>query len=308
MESYILTQTMHLGYLKESFGRGAVIKFNPDTNKMTIDGRSFDDHRDLEILKRQALKKPHAPWVVPFSEEVLQDIRGGSVEAAPAVVKRASNGDGLAIVQSDEDTHETIDIRDTKVSARNQERKDAERQKVKTEGLEIIQGDESVEERISRLKGAKDTDIAARAERVRLMAAEKQEMPIIHDDSQGVGDGSSAAMNAGQPVGGRRSEEAPENVSAAAEARKVEVEQNRQKTAADQGLDPDQAGIDEVTPSPAEAEPVLAEVETAPALAETTGGKSDRIAALKAELAKLEGEEAPASPKKIKKTPVVEGS
>jgi hypothetical protein len=311
MESYILTRSMHLGYLKETFGRGAVINFNPETRRLTIDGRSFEDYRDLEILKRQAAKKPHDPWIIQYSEEALQDIRGGAEEAAPAVPKRAANSEGMEIVQSDEDLHETIDISNTKVSRNNQEKRDAQRQKVKDEGMEIIQGDETAEERIARLKEAKDTDIAARAERVRLMSEKKADMPIVHDDSLGAMGGSkSAALNAGLPVSGKRAEEAPETVKAAAEARKAEVEMNRQKVAAEMGIDPDQAGIDEVTPAPAPAqEPsVIEEVandvgeSVAQEMAADSADKDAEIAALKARIAQLEGGEAP---KKVKK-PVLE--
>lgn len=277
MESYILTRSMHLGYLKETFGRGAVISFNPEINKMTIDGRSFDDHRDLEVLKNQACKKPHAPWIVQYSKEALQDIRGELHETAPAVPKRTPNGEGMEIVKSDEDMFETIDIRDTKVSARNQERVDAERQKVKDQGMPIIQGDQTVEERIAELKTAKDSDISARAARVRLMSERKADMPIIHDDSLGAGTGSaSASMNAGMVTGGRRAEDSKETASAASTARKAEVKSNRQRVADEHGLDADQAGIDEVGAIPADC-PIIEEV------AETN--KDAEIAALKAELA-----------------------
>jgi hypothetical protein len=312
MESYILTRSMHLGYLKETFGQGAVITFNPETRRLTIDGRHFDDYRDLEILKRQAAKKPHAPWIVPYSEEVLQDLRGGAGEAAPPVPKRASNSEGLEVVQSDEDLHETIDISDTKVSVRNQEKKEAQRQRVKDEGMEIVQGDETVEERIARLKSAKDTDLAARAERVRLMSERKASLPVVKDDSLGsVGGSKSAAMNAGQLVGGRRAEETPETVAAAAAARKAEVERNRQMVAAEQGIDPDTAGIDEATPVPATQESIIQDVAndvSEKAVQETVDMKDAEIAELKARLAALEAEKAeevPEAPRKVKKTPVV---
>jgi hypothetical protein len=304
MESYILTRSLHLGFLKETFGKGAIINFNPTTQKLTIDGRHFDDFRDLDILKRQAQKKPHDPWIVLFSDEALQELRGGAAETAPAVPKRPANSDGLEVVQSDEDTHETIDISDTKVSARNQEKRDAQRQKVADEGMEVIQGDETVEERIARLREAKDTDISARAERVRLMSERKADMPVVHDDSLGsMGGSKSAALNAGSPVGGRRAEETPETVRAAVDARKSEVASNRKRVAAEMGIDADQAGIDEATPHP-----VPTEVPEAETVAETKTqplSKEARIAALKAELAELEGDEAPVAPPKARKMPVV---
>ena len=306
MESYILTQTMHLGYLKESFGRGSVITFNPQTRKLTIDGRGFDDYRDLEILKRQAEKKPHAPWIVPYSEEVLQDIRGGASEAAPAVPKRDANGEGMEIVRSDEDMHETIDISDTKVSKVNEAKKEAQRQNVQDNGMEIVRGDETVEDRIARLKEAKPTDLAARAERVRLMSEKKAAMPVVRDDSLGsIGGSAAAAMNAGSKVGGKRAEEAPETVEAAAAARKAEIEMNRQKVAAEMGVDPDQAGIDEATPAPAPVEAPVEATATEPAV----DPKDAEIAELKARLAALEDvqkmDKPAEAPKTVKKMPVV---
>lgn len=289
MESYILTKSMHLGYLKETFGRGSVLTFNQENKSLIIDGRRFDDYRDLEILKRQAAKSPHAPWIIPFTEENLQAIRGGLDQAAPAIPKRAPNGDGMEIIKSDEDMHDTIDISNTKISERNQERRDAQRQKVQDEGMEIIQGDESVEERIARLKEAKETDLAARAERVRLMSEKKASMPIVHDDSLGSISGSkSAALNAGLPVGGKRPQETPETVKAAAEARKAEIESNRQKVARDMGIDPTQAGIDEATPMPAEV------------VSQEGDPRDAEIAALRAKLAELESGRQP-----VAKTPVV---
>ena len=305
-ESYILTRSMHFGFLKESFGRGAVITFDPATRKVTIDGRQFEDYRDVEILKRQAIKKPHSPWVVPYSDEVLQDIRGESGESAPVVEPRPGNGDGMKIIQSDEDSHQTIDIRHTKVAANNAADRDAQKQRVKDNGMEIIQGDESVEDRIARLKTAKDTDLSARAERVRLMR-EPAKMPIVADDgtlgSQGESSGSS--MNAGMPVGGRRADSAPESVAAAAAARKAQVEANRQRVAAELGLDPDQAGIDEVTPSGA---PVDARDEEIAALRAAIAAENEppapppvpvvdprdaEIAALRAELADSKARKVP---------------
>ena len=237
MERYILTRSVHFGHLKESFGKGAVIQFDPATRKLTIDGRAFDDYRDVEILKRQSLKSPSSPWLIPYTEQELSEIRGGAKESAPAVQKRSANGEGMPIIQSDEDMHDTIDIRDTKVSVRNQEREDAERQRVRDDKMEIVQGYESVEDRIAKLKERPDSDLSARAERVRLMSERQAKMPIIHDDSLGSSGGSkSAALNAGAIVGGRRAEESPEHVKAIAQARKREVEGRRRALLESEGL------------------------------------------------------------------------
>lgn len=313
VEEYILTRGMHLGFIKETFGTGAIIRFNPDTRRLTIDGRLFDDYRDLDILKRQSIKNPDNPFIVQYSDEALQDIRGGNDEAIPAVPKRVPNNDGMPIVQSDADSHQTIDISHTKVSKINQEKKEAARQKKQTGDMPIIQGHQSVEDRIAELKNKPDSDLSARAERVRLMGDKKASMPIVRDDSLGASSGSkSAAMNAGTPVGGRRADEVPTYVKDSANARKEEVESNRSRVADELGIDPLQVGIDEITPDP--LDPVTAPVvestteESASAKDAELAAKDAEIAALKAQ---LEGNskpqtETPAPPPKARKMPVTE--
>jgi len=314
MESYILTRTMHFGYLKETFGRGAVIQFNPENRRVVIDGRRFDDYRDVEILKRQAMKNPDKPWIIQYSDEALVEMMGGA-SVPESIPTRAPNSEGLPIVQSDEDSHETIDISHTKVSAINNAKKEAERQRKHTGPLPVVKGDESVEERLGELKQAKDTDLSARAERVRLMGTHKAKMEVVRDDSLGsVGGSASSALNAGTPVGGRRPEETPDTVKQAAEARKSEIDMNRKRVADEMGIDPEQAGIDEVLPLPAETN-VEIPVPVVQPEAEMDHSKEARIAALKAELAQLEGADvqeapeapkAPKTPKKAVKVPVKE--
>jgi len=313
MESYILTRSMHLGYLKETFGRGAVIQSDPENRKLTVEGRRFDDVRDVEILKRQAFKNPDEPWIVQYSDEALAAIRGDLDEPEPAVPARVPNGEGMPVVQSDEDSHDVIDIRHTQVSRRKREADEAARNKARSEDLPVVKGDQSVEERLAELRRAKDSDLSARAERVRLMSARKAEMPVVRDDSLGSAGGSrSAALNAGLPVGGRRAEETPEEVRAAAEARKKEVDMNRQRVAEEMGVDLDQAEIDEVTPMPADApsEGLAEEVSENLGSVSAPSGEIDKdseIATLKARLAQLEGGEAQETPapRKARKMPVV---
>lgn len=249
MESYILTRTMHFGHLKESFGRGTIITFEPQTRQLTIDGRHFEDYRDLDVLKRQSTKNPENPWIIPYTEEALQDVRQDATRPDPAVPKHESND--MEIVRDDADTHETIDISHTKVSDRNRQEQEARSTKAATEDLPVVQGYESVEDRIARLKEKPATDMSARAERVRLMRERKAEMPIERDDSLGRSGSAAEALNAGVPVSGRRAEETDNTVLEQAAQRKKEAESRRQQVAMEQeGLDADQAGIDEVTPKP----------------------------------------------------------
>ena len=74
-ESYILTpRELHFGHIKETFGKGAVITVDRERRMLIIDGRKFDDTRDLDVLIRQAAKFPDKPWIVPYSEENLEVI------------------------------------------------------------------------------------------------------------------------------------------------------------------------------------------------------------------------------------------
>ena len=64
-EKFILTRTLHLGFVKDTFRAGAVIEHDEDRGVLIIDGRKFDDTRDLDILLRH-------DWIVPYDEEVLE--------------------------------------------------------------------------------------------------------------------------------------------------------------------------------------------------------------------------------------------
>lgn len=231
-ERFILTKReLHLGHIKETFGRGAVIEHDVDNKRLIIDGRKFEDTRDLDILKRQALKCPDDPWVLPYSEETLQDVLGlGSEKALPESKKDQKVG-GMEVIQSDEDLQDTIDIRDTQVSKRNNEAKEEQREAVKnrdkTGNMEVIRGDEGVNERLERLKGK--TDLTSIAERARLK--EKQKMAVVADDGTcGMNGGSkSSALNAGQQLTSRDDVDSrDDNVAAEKEARRREIEANRE--------------------------------------------------------------------------------
>jgi hypothetical protein len=100
------------------------------------------------------------------------------------------------------------------------------------------------------------------------------------------------------PVGGRRPEEVTETTKAAADARKREIELNRQRANSQLGIDTVQAGIDEVAPHPEEQPVVVVD-------------KDAEIAELKAKLAQMEADfekstspEPIEAPPKAKKMPV----
>lgn len=228
-EKYILTaKELHLGFIKETFRAGAVIELDNARGRLVIDGRKFDDIRDLDILKRQAAKFPERAFIVPFSEEVLEEVRNGisPVEQSP---KKPRPGEDMEIVQSDEDSHAVIDIRKTQVARNKAEEREEHKRIVKSGKLEIIKGDESVEERIASLKDKNDP--ASIAERARLKQS-RATMPVVKDDSLGMGVSSkTVAMNAGQILPDRKAIEArTEDAKALADARKRQAEVKRKAT------------------------------------------------------------------------------
>jgi len=225
-EKFILNppggRELHLGFIKETFRCGAVIEHDDATGRLIVDGRRFDDTRDLDLLKKH-------DWVVPYSEENLALVLEDQSPMSPAA-RKPKPGEGMEIVTSDEDSHETIDISHTQVSKANTKAKEESRAQAKAREkdrkMEIIKGDETVEERIARLEGK--TDITSVSERVRLKR-QAADMPIVQDDSLGAGVGKSEIpMNAGQHLPSREEVEAKTaDAKAAAESRKKGVEQVR---------------------------------------------------------------------------------
>ena len=257
-QKFILTQReLHLGHVKETFRVGAVIEHDETRNVLIVDGRKFDDARDMDILKRQAQAHPDAPWIVPYTEEARAFYKGPKAMAAVPQPK-SHPGEGMEIVQSDQDMHETIDISHTKVARVNQASREAEKKAAKTEALPIIRGDETPEERqaLQRQQGVSaiearlaeldgKTDPNSIAERGRLKAQLPARMPIVPDDgSHGmVGGSKSMALNAGQAIPSRESIEAKtEEARAKAEARKHQVSTNRE-AAGIEGPDSDGAAV-----------------------------------------------------------------
>lgn len=227
-EKYILTVKagLHLGFIKESFGAGSIIEHDEINKCIIIDGRKFTDTRDLEILKRQALKNPGNPWIVPFSEELMEEIREQK-QAVPVQTPKPRPGEHMQVIKSDSDLTDPVDIRDTQISKRNNEAKEAARNKVKSNNLPIIKGDETVEDRLASLKDK--TDINSMAERVRLKQEGKLKMQVVQDDSLGVSVSKNAIpLNAGQQLPSRESiDSKADDVKAQANARKREIEAHR---------------------------------------------------------------------------------
>lgn len=233
IEKFVLTQSIHLGFVRESFGAGAVIEYHPEKRITVIDGRKFEDFRDIELLKRQAAKFPNNPLVVPYSAEAVAQYK-----KAPAIrVAAKPLSESMQVIQSDEDLSRVIDVSDTQVSRIANEAKEAARIKTASGKLEVINGDESADQRLARLQEE----------------SRKNALPIVQDDgSLGVEGGSrGVALNAGQVKIVKPATN--EELVRIQEARKREAEAKRAKILAEQEV----ALLDaESTPSP--IKPVVA--------------------------------------------------
>lgn len=281
-EKWILTvKELHLGHCKETFRAGAVIELDEDNGRLHIDGRKFDDTRDLDVLKRQARNNPDNPWVIPYSKEAREEILNliNPPRAVAPVKQPPKPGQHMQVIQSDEDLNEPIDIRDTQLSKVHAAEKQAVRDGIKANGMQVIRGDESVEERLASLRGK--NDIGSIAERARLKASGSVKMAVVRDDSLGAGfTGKSAvSMNAGQHLPSREEADArKEDAAAQAAARKKDVENKRRAA----GIVEVEGSLEEqsaiLTASPDEATEVPA-ASAAPAASTV----STREAALEAE-------------------------
>ena len=230
MSKYVLVvRQIHLGHIKETFKAGAVIEHDAKNNRLIIDGRTFNDARDLDILKHRSETHPDSPYVLPYSKEVAAEAKASFAPLVTSVKKQPVAQ--LRVIKSDADLNEEIDVRDTQISKKTAARKEEERKRVKSTKLEIVRGDQSVEERIAELKG--DNSPSAIAERARIKASRPAVLPIVQDDSLGTTVGrAQISMNAGQALPDPKRVAA--NTAAAraqAEARKADVAKARGETA-----------------------------------------------------------------------------
>jgi len=228
-KKYIVAcRELHLGHIKETFHAGTVIEYDEDKHTLVIDGRTFQDTRDFDVLQRQAEKHPSCAWIIPFAEEALAIIKN-SIPRPEVIEKKPSPVKAMKVIKSDADLmSDEIDIRDTKVSKKNVAMKKAARQKAQTEPMEIVRGDESVEERIASLGGK--NDIKSMSERVRLKATGSVKMPVVKNDGLGHITGSNVtSLNAGQLLRPRRGDtKAPAAREAGVEAKRAENTKNEE--------------------------------------------------------------------------------
>jgi len=170
-KKYVLVKQVHLGNIKQTVSGGSIIEHNEKESKLRIDGSTFDTTKDLDILKK-------LEWVVPYSEENKKDVESKISEKeknkAPEPKNSTRNAERkeMKIVESDQDLIESIDISDTKTKKADVKKESDE--------MEIIRGDETVEERLERLQTT------------------MPDMEVVQDDSLGIEDSTSPSLNKGQ--------------------------------------------------------------------------------------------------------------
>jgi len=220
---------IHFGFIKQSFPRGAVITHDVTNNRLVINGRVFYDTRDLDLLKSYSQKNPSRPWVIPWSKEAKEEVDSGTYQAQRAPNVKDPRDHQMPIVEDDSSVVNPIDISHTKVAANNAAAKNQHRRQVSEEPMEVIRGDETVEERIKRL------------------ASERWTPEIVHDDGQCVGSGKS--MNAGQSFPSHdQINKNSESANKAAAARKKYAELLRCGAPSGEGAGVDSSLFDEVSP------------------------------------------------------------
>jgi hypothetical protein len=139
-EMLVLKQTMHLGHIKESFSAGTVIAYDPVTRSLKIDGKVYENSKDIPILKNHG-------WVEPYVDQSTIDEYASQTppEQDENIEYEPVNFSGMRVIQSDADLmEEGIDIRYTKAKDLGRERKT---KADKDQPLPVIRGDESPEER-----------------------------------------------------------------------------------------------------------------------------------------------------------------
>lgn len=198
-DKWVLTpKEIHLGYCKDTFRSGAIVEYDSETDTLWVDGRKFADSRDFAILMRQRDAFPDNPWLVPYSKDTIQT-EGSSNPVERVLPSSIKKHDKMRIISSDEDLSEEIDIRHTQVSKTVASQKEDASEKIKRDGLEVIRGDETIEERIANSKGDGAREMA---KRVALKESAPAKMEIVRDDDLGAGfvGESAKSMNVGQKI------------------------------------------------------------------------------------------------------------
>lgn len=183
MSKWIMNREMHLGFIRQTLGKGAVIEHDEDKNVLVVDGMTYDVVKDLTILRKHGLVSPYDEAA---AEQTKQEANTES-EARDARIREhkgqtEQESQKMEVVRDDSDDHPVIDISHTK------KQKSLPRE-INNE-MEIVKGDEDPSER----QANADT----------LKAEQKEEkphkMPIVRDDSLGNVVSEAPTLNKGQQV------------------------------------------------------------------------------------------------------------
>jgi len=225
VEKMILTQRVHLGFVRETFNCGAVLECDTGNGLLTVDGsKRFTETRDVDILKR-------ANMVIPYSDESLALYTGRPVPPFPEQTDPGKKpGANMQVVQSDADLTEEHDISETQVSKRREEKEKAAKEKVARDGMPVIQADESIDE-VKARQATEGTASVQTSEVDQDVDGKVRGMDVVSDDGYGYEGGSAAAaLNAGQSLPNRKEVEAKtEMAKSIAESRKGEADRTRGK-------------------------------------------------------------------------------
>lgn len=142
-EKWVLARSTHLGAIGQSVSSGAVLEYDDENpNKLIVEGREYDSAKDLVGLKMLNQRNPQSPFMVPWTEDAEADARADAVPLQLPGPPHERHS--MPIVQSDEDSIQTIDISGTRNRKIGQAREE--------EGMQVIRGDEDVDSRLARLE------------------------------------------------------------------------------------------------------------------------------------------------------------
>lgn len=167
VKKYVLKRSMHLGYIRESFRAATIIEHDEEGDFLKIEGRKFDNTKDLQILLNHE-------WVVPYSKQAIEQFESEETPVVSREDEEAPEIRSMKVVKSDADLMtEEIDISHTVNRPEERAPKKASKE------LEVIRGDETPEERVQRLQRT------------------VPKMPVVQDDSLGYGDSKARSLNSG---------------------------------------------------------------------------------------------------------------
>jgi hypothetical protein len=156
-KKWVVQKSMHLGMIKTGVAVGTIIIHDEEHNKLIIDGKLYEQTKDLEIMIKHK-------WVTPFEDtkaraaaEKAQVEQAKRIETHEKETKK--NSTDMPIVRSDADDIADIDISYTKKAPALPREKNAD--------MPVVRGDESPEERVKR------------------MQAEIPVLEVVRDDSLG---------------------------------------------------------------------------------------------------------------------------